>query len=117
MADMIRSTGPGNGQKLPFTLNVVDADGNPAPIDGLPVYTPSDPATIAISDLAADGKSGFVTNLNVLGTGLTVHVAADADLGSGVVTIEADSEAINVVDVPAPPATGVGMVFGAAVPA
>ena len=116
MADMIRSTGPGNGQKLPFTLNITDAAGNPAPVDGVPVFTVSDPALIAISDLAADGMSGFVTNLNVLGTA-TVHVEADADLGSGVSTIATDSEAINVVDVPAPPATGVGMVFGAAVPA
>ena len=114
MADMIRSSGPGNGQKLPFTLTL-----NPpgSTVDGMPVYTVSDPALIAISDLAADGMSGFVTNLNVLGTGATVHVSADADLGSGVVTIEADSEAINVLDVPVPPATGVGMTFGAAVPA
>lgn len=108
MAQMQASTGPGNGQKLAFTLSVAPVG---ASIDGMPVYTVSDTNLIAVSDLAADGMSGFITNLGVQGTGATVHVEGDADLGGGVTTITTDSEPIDVIAGPAPPATGFGFVF------
>jgi hypothetical protein len=108
MADMEQSSGPGDGQKLAFTLTILPPGST---VDGVPVYTVSDPALIAVSDLSADGLSGFITNLNVVGGPATVHVEGDADLGAGVTTISVDSEPINVTAEPAAPATGFGFAF------
>src|SRR5262245_6374756 len=108
MADMEQSSGPGDGQKLAFTLTIMPPGSN---IDGVPVYTVSDPSLIAVTDLAADGLSGFITNLNVVGGPATVHVEGDADLGPGSAPISVDSEPINVTAEAAPPATGFGFVF------
>ena len=54
-----------NTQRLPFVLEPKDAAGNPAPIQGVPVYASSD-ETIAIVQLdSADntGKTGWFASV------------------------------------------------------
>lgn len=59
--------------------------GNPAPIDGKPTWTVSDPTilTVTVSD---DGLSAVLATTGKLGT-CQAAVSADADLGEGVKTI------------------------------
>jgi hypothetical protein len=59
--------------------------GNPAPIDGKPVWTVSDPTILTLT-VTDDGLSATVVSTGKLGTS-QVAVSADADLGEGVTTI------------------------------
>src|SRR6266478_125156 len=72
-------------QKCTLSIAPVDAKGNPAPVDGAPSWSVSDPALLDVAP-AADGLSAVVTAKGPLGAG-QVNVQADADLGAGVVTI------------------------------
>jgi hypothetical protein len=73
-----------NEQKVQVTLTPTTAAGNPATVDGVPVWTVlSGDATLEISE---DGLSAFLVsgkaNINS-----QIEVSADADLGEGVATI------------------------------
>ncbi len=71
-------------QKLTATVAFQDSHGNPATVDGVPVWSAGD-ATIAAITPAADGMSAVVAAGN---TGSTqISVTADADLGSGIRSI------------------------------
>jgi len=59
----------------------VDAKGQPAKVDGAPVWTSSDENVLTVA-ADADGMSATVTPVG-LGTA-QVKIEADADLGSGV---------------------------------
>ncbi len=72
-------------QKVVVSITPVDAKGNPAPIDGKPVWTASDPSIISIVP-SQDGLSADVIAVGPLGNA-QVQVSADADLGEGVATI------------------------------
>ena len=65
-------------------ITYVDAKGNPAKVDGVPAWSSSDDAVIAVAQ-AADGMSAVITPMG-LGTA-QVRIEADADLGSGVVSL------------------------------
>lgn len=64
------------------TVSYVDAKGNPAQVQGAPVWASDNEAvvTVAASD---DGFSAVVTPAGPLGTA-QISVTADADLGDGV---------------------------------
>lgn len=91
-------------QKVPFTLNPSTAAGNPAAVDGVPVYTIEGDATV---ELAEDGLSGFVVSG---GVGLsTITITADGDLDEGEVRELSDVIAVTVV---APEAAALGLAAG-----
>ncbi len=83
-------------------LNITNSRGNPASVDGVPVWSSSDD-TVVMAMPAADGMSAVVNTVapsandaggNPLPSRITV--TADADLGAGVVTITGVSEDIFV---------------------
>jgi hypothetical protein len=79
------------GQAVSFTVETLDSKGRPAPIDGVPVYTNSDPV-VADLFVAGDGTSGTITWADA-GTA-TISVAVDADLGEGVRTLTASVDVV-----------------------
>lgn len=68
-------------KKLPLSLEIVDAKGNPAAVDGAPFWDLTDAALGALT-VAADGLSAEFVPAGATGT-LKVQVKADADLGAG----------------------------------
>jgi hypothetical protein len=66
------------------TIQYVDSGGNAAKVDGVPVWSSSDPTVFDVA-AAADGLSATVTPSNP-GTA-QLKVEADADLGAGVVPL------------------------------
>lgn len=71
-------------QQFDYILEPKDRKGNPATVDGVPVWTNSNP-NVGDLNVSADGLSAtFVAK--VPGT-TTVSVTADADLGAGVQSI------------------------------
>ena len=71
-------------QQLTATLTITDRKGNPASVEGAPVWASSD-ETVATVESSADGMSGVVKAV-APGSGRVV-VTADADLGEGVTPI------------------------------
>jgi hypothetical protein len=74
-------------------LTITNSLGQPAPVDGVPVWASSD-ATVITATAAADGMSGVVDTV-APGTA-RITVTADADLGAGVVTLTGVSDDIVV---------------------
>lgn len=73
-------------QKVTGSVSFMDRHGNPAPVDGKPVWTNSDEAIVSMV-VAEDGLSAEFTALS-LGT-VSITCDADADLGEGVKSIVA----------------------------
>ena len=69
------------GQLIRPSLDIRDRFDNPANVDGVPVWTLSDP-TLGILEVAPDGMSA-IFRARRTGQG-QINVAADADLGEGV---------------------------------
>lgn len=92
-------------QKVVGSIAPKDAAGNPAPVDGIPVWSSSDPAIVTVT-AAPDGMSAVVEAVGPLGTA-QVSVTADADTGEGVTTITALAD----IEVLASQATAVGINF------
>lgn len=67
------------------SIAYVDAKGNPAQVEGAPVWSSSDESILTVT-AAADGLSAVVTPAGPLGSA-QVKVTADADLGAGVTEI------------------------------
>jgi hypothetical protein len=95
-------------QQVTLAITAVDARGNPAKLDGAPVWASSDTALLTIAP-AADGLSCVATAVGPLGTA-QITVTADADLGAGVRELQGlldieiiASEALNVTIVPGTP--------------
>jgi hypothetical protein len=83
-----------NEQKVEVTLEPLTAAGNPAVLDGAPVWeVVSGDATLEVSE---DGLSAFLVSgaANVISV---ISVTADADLGDGVVSLS-DSIELAVVN-------------------
>ena len=74
-------------QKVTLSVAPVDAAGNPAKVDGVPVWDiiGAQPDILKVQ-AADDGLSATVTTTGGLGTA-QVRVTADADLGTGVKAI------------------------------
>lgn len=97
-------------KKVPASIQPVDAKGNPAKVDGVPVWTSSAAAIVTVT-AAADGMSAEILPVGPVGTA-QINVSADADLGSGVTNI------IGVLDVQTAAGTAVALQIqtGAPVP-
>lgn len=67
----------------------LDANGNPAAIDGKPTFASANPAicTFVTDPSDATGMTGLITSLGPLAAASPVSISADADLGTGVATI------------------------------
>jgi hypothetical protein len=63
------------------TITVTDDRGNPAVVDGVPVWASSD-ETVLVPTPAADGMSGLIDTV-APGGPARVSVTVDADLGTG----------------------------------
>jgi len=72
-------------QKCQVSVAFKTAKGNPAPVDGVPVWASSNEAAVVVVP-AADGLSAEIQTPGGLGTA-QVSVKADADLGEGVIEI------------------------------
>ena len=90
-------------EKVSLLIQPVNAKGNPAPIDGVPVWTISDP-TVATLIVADDGLTASLVAINPGSVQITVQ--ADADLGPGtklitgtldVTVTAAEAVAINII--------------------
>jgi hypothetical protein len=92
-------------QQVTLSIHPVDARGNSAPIDGVPVWSVSDP-TIATLTPTDDGLSATLVALTIGHEQVTV--SADARLGSDVSTISGVLE----VDVVAAEAVTLGITAG-----
>lgn len=75
------------------TLVITNSKGQPAPVDGIPVWASSDSTVLAVTP-AADGMSAVVDTV-APGTA-RVTVTADADLGPGVTTLTGVSDDVVV---------------------
>lgn len=93
------------------SLSITDARGNPAAVDGVPVWASSDETVVSVV-ASANGMSAAVKTVG-LGTA-RVSVTADADLGSGVISIVGVSEDINVAQNPNSLASIITLNLGAA---
>jgi hypothetical protein len=71
------------------SITPVDAKGNPAPVEGAPIWASSNPTMLTVTPRADDGSGSYKADLAPVGAVGTcqVNVSADADLGSGVSTI------------------------------
>ena len=72
-------------QQVGIAIAPKSAAGNPASIDGSPVWNSSDETVVTVV-VAADGMSADVITTGKLGT-VQVNVSADADMGGGVKSI------------------------------
>src|SRR4051812_47455218 len=75
------------------TLSITDSHGQPAAVDGAPVWASSDETVLTVTP-AADGMSAAVDT--VAPGAARVSVSADADLGAGTQSITGVSEVVNV---------------------
>ena len=94
------------------TLTITNQAGNPASVDGIPVWASSDSTILAVTP-GADGMSALVSTV---APGVArISVTADADLGSGTTTITGVSEDVNVTAGPSSQASLISFTFGAPV--
>lgn len=101
-------------ERVAFVLTITNAAGQPAQVDGVPVYASSDETIIRVLP-AADGMSGWVEAVAPNANTATVSVTADADLGAGVVPIAGASDPADPFTVtvdPASRASNFTMAFG-----
>ena len=73
------------GRAKPISLVINDKRGNPARVDGMPVWSSSDESVVTVTP-GDDGMSATILSLGATGTA-QVSVSADADLGEGVRTM------------------------------
>ena len=95
------------------TLAITTAAGQPASVDGVPVWASSNDTVLAVN-VAADGMSASVVTV-APGTA-RISVSADADLGAGTQTITGVSEDINVTLGASNTASVMTLTLGAAAP-
>lgn len=102
-----------NTQQFNATLTITNAAGQPAPVDGTPVWASSDETVLAV----VAGPDGMTCVVACVAPGIArVTVTVDADLGVGTTTITGVSEDINVTLDPANLASIVSITLGAPVP-
>lgn len=92
------------------TLSITNALGNPAAVDGVPVWASSDETVLTVL-AGVDGMSAIV---DTVAPGIArISVSADADLGAGVVPLTGVSEDVNVTLDPAQQASVMTLSLGA----
>jgi hypothetical protein len=96
----------GAGRAKTATIAVTDKFGNPAAIDGLPVWESTDEAIAAVMP-SADGLSCTVVSVGKMGT-VQVNVRLDADLGDGVTELNG----MALLDVTAGQASAIAILVG-----
>jgi hypothetical protein len=79
-----------DNQTVSASIAPVDAKGNPAQVDGVPSWSSSDPGLLTVV-ASADGLSAVIAAVGPLGTA-QLQVAADADLGEGIVPLVATAD-------------------------
>lgn len=94
-------------------LSITNSHGQPAPVDGVPVWASSDETVLTVV-AAADGMSAAV-NTVAPGGPARISVTADADLGAGVATITGVSEDVMVTLGPSNAASQMTLTLGAPV--
>src|SRR5262245_15536781 len=72
-------------QKATLSVEFLDSKGNPASVDGVPVWMTDNSDLLALAP-SADGMSCEVSAVGPIGAA-SAQVTADADLGSGIVNI------------------------------
>jgi hypothetical protein len=92
------------------TLDIRNAHGDPAPVDGVPVWATSD-ATVVSLVVAADGMSAVAASV-ATGGPARITCTADADMGAGVRTLTVVSEDITVVLDPSDEASVMTLTLG-----
>lgn len=98
-----------NDHKVTASIQPVDSKGNPATIDGLASWSSSSADIVTVTNVSADSLSADVVPGTALGSA-QINVTADADLGSGVQTIN------GVLDVQVVAGQAVGFVITTAPP-
>ena len=73
-------------EKVSLSVAFTTAAGNPAVVDGIPVWGTSDETILSVV-AAEDGLTAVVTTVGPLGSA-QVSVTADADLGEGVQLVQ-----------------------------
>jgi hypothetical protein len=74
-------------QEVDLAVKFQDKKQNDAVVDGVPVWSSSDPTILTVT-ASADGKTAVAAAVGPVGTA-QASVSADGDLGSGVRTITA----------------------------
>jgi hypothetical protein len=77
-------------QKVPIRFSPLDADGNPAKVDGAPVLSVTSGSATpqqATPEELATGLAGYIVSEDTPGTSVW-EIEADADLGAGVRAIQ-----------------------------
>lgn len=92
-------------QQVDLAIKPLDKKGNPAQVDGTPVWASSNPDVVSVVP-SADGLSAVAKAGNI-GTS-QVSVTADADLGPGVTTISG----VLQIDVAGGQAVSLGIIAG-----
>lgn len=95
-------------------LTITNAKGQPAKVDGVPVWASSNETVLTVTP-AADGMSALIDTVAAGSGPERVTVTADADLGSGVETITGVTEDINVTTGPNSKASILALGLGAQV--
>lgn len=95
-------------QKVTLSIAPVDALGQPAVVEGVPVWASSAPEICTVTP-SADGLTAVVLTVGPLGTA-QISVSADADLTEGVTTIS------GVLDVQVTASQAVSLAISAGVP-
>jgi hypothetical protein len=72
-------------QRVTISVTPVDAKGNPAQVDGAPVWSIVGPEVVAL-EVSENGLTCVVNTVGTLGT-TQITVTADADIGEGIQTI------------------------------
>lgn len=97
-------------QNASATLAIVDAQGRPATVDGVPVWASSDETVLTVK-AAADGMSAVIDTV-AAGGPARISVTADADLGAGTTTLTGVSEDVTVTAGPSHAASSMTLTLG-----
>ena len=96
----------GAGRAKTATIAVTDKFGNPAAVDGVPVWESTDEMIAAVAP-SADGMSCTIVSTGKMGT-VQVNVRLDADLGDGVTELNG----MALLDVTAGQASAIAILVG-----
>lgn len=85
LGEVIMAFSLGATQQVDLATKILDRKGNPAKVDGVPVWATDNTELLSLAP-SADGLSCLVSAVGPLGSGV-VSMTADADLGAGVVAL------------------------------
>lgn len=97
-----------DNQRVTINVSPVDAKGNPAQVDGAPVWAVVGPGIVTLEP-SSDGFTCVATTTGELGT-TQLTVTADADVGEGIQTIS------GLLDLEVVGGVAVGLAIAAGIP-